>query len=906
MNEDTSQNTPNDDREALEARIVAMLLGESSDFEKSTLKEAIEKDPELKAFHDSMKATIGLVEAAQEPTSNEAAKPKLDADRRDALLKTITAEPIVRKSIFRKLYPAMPALAACALIGLILAVTLPNVGTNKTSSEQDYAYAPYEVTMEKKVTESEVPRTELPQEEKESLIAGERSRPEPEKQSELRPIKFKNMQKASRAPSTEPIIVGADAFGLSDGDELSDSNTLMVQDQRAIQSLTLGTPRGSVIAGSTEFKRVDEVIPQDTQLGWNYSFGEDSKASDESSKLGMVWIESGEINDREMSPEFISSLRTSQSFDYESEYIFRGQDLSDHSFKKGVQFKADDVGRIDTDRSNRIEYYARLGERDQTETHPSDDYVHTNSEKSARELDGAMRLSVSSNFFGDNVSDSKEGSPLPAEATIDSSLTRNEESEVLQASASIFLEERLKTERSTDRPATPKTPLITWTPKPEVSAIAQPFSTFSLNISDVSFHLAAASLSQGAMPSPQTIRSEEFLNAFDYRDPAPVTNEPFSFHWDMARSPFEHNRHLIRFALQTTAEGRLSSQPLNITLLIDNSGSMERIDRQKILGESMRVLAEKLSPSDTVSVVTFAQTAHLLFDGITASDFQKSYQTITQLTPQGGTNLEAALDLAYASNKRHFNGNANNRVILMTDGAANLGDIEPPTLKAKVESQRLDGIALDAFGIGWENYNDNLLESITRNSDGRYAFLNTTQDADTLFAQRIAGAFKPLAADVKVQVEFNPGRVRLYRQIGYDRHQLTAEQFRDNTIDAAEIGTAESGNALYSVEIKDDGTGDIGVLRVRYRTPGTQNFEEKTWRLPYSAKTENLPNAAPSLRLAAAASIFAEWLAHNPYASAVEIDTLEQLVRTLPPAYREDRKVQTLLNMIQTARQLKK
>jgi len=84
--------------------------------------------------------------------------------------------------------------------------------------------------------------------------------------------------------------------------------------------------------------------------------------------------------------------------------------------------------------------------------------------------------------------------------------------------------------------------------------------------------------------------------------------------------------------------------------------------------------------------------------------------------------------------------------------------------------------------------------------DGRYGFVNTPEEAASEFASQLAGALQVAASDVKVQVEFNPSRVLAYRQVGYAKHQLTKEQFRDNTVDAAEIAAAESGNALYVIE----------------------------------------------------------------------------------------------------------
>ena len=162
--------------------------------------------------------------------------------------------------------------------------------------------------------------------------------------------------------------------------------------------------------------------------------------------------------------------------------------------------------------------------------------------------------------------------------------------------------------------------------------------------------------------------------------------------------------------------------------------------------------------------------------------------------------------------------------MLLTDGAANLGNVDPETLKQKVEANRKQGIALDCFGIGWEGYNDDLLEVLSRNGDGRYGFVNTPEEAATEFAGQLAGALHVAASDVKVQVEFNPARVTAYRQIGYAKHQLTKEQFRDNTVNAAQIGAAESGNALYVIAVDPAGDGPLAIVRVRYRVPGTSRL----------------------------------------------------------------------------------
>src|ERR1022692_2628679 len=406
------------------------------------------------------------------------------------------------------------------------------------------------------------------------------------------------------------------------------------------------------------------------------------------------------------------------------------------------------------------------------------------------------------------------------------------------------------------------------------------------------------------MPDAASVRSEEFINAFDYRDPEPLAGAPLAFAYERARYPFAHNRDLLRFSLKTAAAGREAGRPLNIVLLLDNSGSMERADRVQIIREALHVLASQLQPQDKLSVITFARTARLFADGVSGDKAGEIAEQVSGLTPEGGTNLEDAMNLAYQTAARHYLANGINRVVLLTDGAANLGNVEPETLKQKVEAQRKQGIALDCFGIGWEGFNDDLLEVLSRNGDGRYGFINSPEEAATEFAGQLAGALKVAASDVKVQVEFNPKRVTSYRQIGYAKHQLTKEQFRDNSVDAAEIAAQEAGNGLYTVEVNPSGEGPVCTVRVRYKIPGTTDYREHAWDVPFSGNAVSLEQASPAMRLAASASAFSEWLVASPFAGEVTPDQLLGVLRGVPEIYGADARPKKLEWMIRQAKSL--
>jgi Mg-chelatase subunit ChlD len=441
-------------------------------------------------------------------------------------------------------------------------------------------------------------------------------------------------------------------------------------------------------------------------------------------------------------------------------------------------------------------------------------------------------------------------------------------------------------------------------PQAEVLTRDNAFTTFSLNVSDVAFKLAAASLQNGAMPEAASMRSEEFINAFDYRDPEPALGAPIGFAWERAGYPFAHNRDLLRFSIKTAAQGRQAGRPLNLVLLLDKSGSMERADRVEIISQALRVLASQLQPQDTLSVVVFARTARLFVDGVPGSQAGNVAKDLRSLTPEGGTNLEEAMKLAYATALRHYLANGENRVVLLTDGAANLGNVEPDALKKKVETNRKQGIALDCFGVGWDGYNDNLLETLSRAGNGRYGFINTPEEAATEFAGKLAGALRVAAADVKVQVEFNPNRVTSYRQIGYAKDQLKKEDFRDNSVKAAQIGAAESGNALYTVEINPAGEGPLGTVHVRFRVPGTTDYQEHEWTVPYTGSAVPLEKASPAMRLAASAAAFSEWLAGSPHAGDVTPDRLLVYLTGVPQVYGADDRPAKLQWMILQARRI--
>lgn len=438
----------------------------------------------------------------------------------------------------------------------------------------------------------------------------------------------------------------------------------------------------------------------------------------------------------------------------------------------------------------------------------------------------------------------------------------------------------------------------------EKTAEQESFSTFSLHVSDVSFKLAQAALAQGEWPESAKIRIEEFVNAMDYGDPLPAQGEKVACRVEQSIHPFLQQRNLLRVAMRTGAAGRASTTPLRLTLLLDNSGSMERTDRQQTVRRAFALLALQLQPTDQVTLISFARRPRLLADKVSGDQAGRLVGLIDSLPREGGTNLESALQLAYEKAHEQRADNAQNRIILLTDGAVNLGDAEPESLSRRITMMRDSGIAFDAAGISAEGLNDEVLEALARKGDGRYYMLDSVESADSGFARQIAGALRPSAKNVKVQVEFNPNRVGRYKLLGFEKHRLKKEDFRNDAVDAAEMAAAEAGVAMYQFEAKPDGEGDVGSVSVRFQDLSSGQMVEHCWPIPYEASAPRPDQATPSMRIATSTAMLASKLKGGPLAESVDLKTLANLIAGLPELERSRQRVQQLQVMIHQARQI--
>jgi secreted protein with Ig-like and vWFA domain len=436
----------------------------------------------------------------------------------------------------------------------------------------------------------------------------------------------------------------------------------------------------------------------------------------------------------------------------------------------------------------------------------------------------------------------------------------------------------------------------------EIAASAQPESTFSLHVSDVSFRLAQAALARGELPDADRIRPEEFYNAFNYGDPVPTMVEKVGARIEQSAHPFLQQRNFVRIALKVPATGRGAAQPLRLTVLLDTSGSMEREDRAATVRRALQELIALLGPNDRVTLVGFARQPRLLAEAVAGNEAGSLVELAARTPAEGGTNLEAALKLGGELARRHALAGAQNRIVVLTDGAANLGDADPEQLARNIEALRQQGIAFDACGIGLDGLDDAVLEALTRRGDGRYHVLNSPEEAGAGFARQLAGAFRPAAENVKLQVRFNAARVGRYRLIGFEQHRLRSEDFRNDRVDAAELAAEEAAVALYQVEVLPAGSGELGEVAVRFRDAATGQMVERTWAIPHEAAAPAFDRATRSMQLAGTAALLAEKLRGGAPAEPIKLKDLAPVVNALRGTYANEPRVQEFATMFAQAR----
>jgi Ca-activated chloride channel family protein len=429
------------------------------------------------------------------------------------------------------------------------------------------------------------------------------------------------------------------------------------------------------------------------------------------------------------------------------------------------------------------------------------------------------------------------------------------------------------------------------------------FSTFALDVDDASYNLARRYLLDGVMPPADAIRVEEFINHFEYGYNVP-SDETFRVFTEITMSPFERNREVFKVAVKGREIDRAERRPMNLTFVIDVSGSMARGDRFELVRGSIVTLVRQLNRYDRVGIVAYGSNAYVVLDPVSADRQKTIFDAVRRLNPGGSTYAEAGIRLGYEMANRQFVNGHNNVVILCSDGVANVGKTSPDAIMAEVGRFARRGLTMSTFGYGMGNYNDVLLEQLAQKGNGRYAYINDESEIQRVFVDGFVGALQVLARDVKVQVEFNPDKVKAYRLLGYENRAVADHRFRDNRQDGGEVGAGHEITAVYELELAPRSRqGKVATVSVRWKNAdGTEIFEFSREAL-MNKHYADFDNSRPELRLAIVAGRFGEMLKGTSYSTRT---SFEELLRVAEPLRHELPGEQTddLLDLIHRAASL--
>ncbi|MGB0383615.1 MAG: YfbK domain-containing protein [Ardenticatenaceae bacterium] len=409
---------------------------------------------------------------------------------------------------------------------------------------------------------------------------------------------------------------------------------------------------------------------------------------------------------------------------------------------------------------------------------------------------------------------------------------------------------------------------------PFVQTSEDNLSTFALDVDTASYSVARRYVEAGNLPPEDAVRVEEFVNYFDQGyDPPP--DAAFSIYADGAPSPFHQDgTHFLRIGVQGYEVSEEERKPASLTFVIDVSGSMGQENRLGLVKDSLTLLVEQLRPSDSVAIVVYGSEARMVLPPTSGEDPGTIISAINSLQPEGSTNAEAGLQLAYEIANQAFLPNGINRVILCSDGVANVGATGPDGILSSIRRYADAGITLTSVGVGMGNFNDVMMEQLANDGDGFYAYVDTLEEAERLFVKDLTSTLQAIALDAKVQVDFNPEVVERYRLIGYENRDVADQDFRNDEVDAGEIGAGHTATAIYAVQLVPDASGRVGTVQLRWEDPDTHEVTEIAGDLNTSGLGTSFDETSPHYQLAVVVSQYAEALRGSPWAEPITIDQL--------------------------------
>lgn len=443
----------------------------------------------------------------------------------------------------------------------------------------------------------------------------------------------------------------------------------------------------------------------------------------------------------------------------------------------------------------------------------------------------------------------------------------------------------------------------------------EPLSTFSVDVDTAAYsNIRRMLLNEGRLPPRDAVRIEELVNYFDYDYPnAASLDAPFSVFTEVAPAPWNPGKHLLHIGLEgyQPEEARPDA---NLVFLVDVSGSMQDANKLTLVKRSLKLLVNKMGENDRIALVVYAGAAGVVLDSTTGDQKQTINQAIDNLNAGGSTNGGAGIRLAYDIASRHMVKDGINRVIIASDGDMNVGTVSLEALKDLVKQKRESGVSLTTLGFGSGNYNSAVMEQLADVGNGNAAYIDGIREAQKVLVDEMQSTLLTIAKDVKIQIEFNPAVVEEYRLIGYQNRILNKEDFRNDKVDAGEIGAGHTVTALYEVVlagsdqglvpklrygksqstevIEQDKAIELAYVRLRYKEPNGSVSKELAQPVLRQSVKSDVADASQNLRFSAAVAGFGQLLRGGKFMQDWGLDQAIELAKSArgedPHGYRSE------------------
>lgn len=429
--------------------------------------------------------------------------------------------------------------------------------------------------------------------------------------------------------------------------------------------------------------------------------------------------------------------------------------------------------------------------------------------------------------------------------------------------------------------------------------LSAPMSTFSADVDVASYANLRRFLTNGDMPPVDAVRVEEMINYFTYKYNKPRGNNPVNVQSEVAQCPWNTNHKLVRIGLKAREIPTEELPASNIVFLLDVSGSMGSLNKLPLLQKSMRLLVNNLGEEDRVAIVVYAGAAGLVLPSTAASQKQTILNAIDQLRSGGSTAGGAGIKLAYKVATENFIKNGNNRIILATDGDFNVGASSDADMERLIEEKRESGVFLTVLGFGMGNYQDSKMETLADKGNGNYAYIDNLFEAQKVLVSEMGSTLHTVAKDVKIQVQFNPAKVKAYRLIGYENRLLNDEDFEDDTKDAGEMGAGHSVTALYEIipagsdeevpgisdlkyldkDVNDFAKNSQELLNVDIRYKDPDGDESKLLRFNLLDNDTRFSKASEDFRFAASVAAFGMLVRESEYTNMLTYNQVKEMAK---------------------------